>query len=175
MYIVTKENEKEKLKLQTNKIIDEINSCSDVTRRKELLEKVSSSNDPVLIREALTKIILSDSDKEKLLNSLRSKSDSAYFTQQLLYLYFKDAESLISSFGSANNFYDYILSDKYLDKDNIPKEVLDSIDFSAKDESNNQMIVTRTMINQHILPHASDDKLPVVDVHYNSAKSYKRK
>ncbi len=170
MYDNKKENEKE---LSRKVFIYEINKCNNNEQKAMLLDKVIASDDPVLIREVLTKTTLSASDNDKVLKAFLSKKDSAYFTQQMVYLYFKDSESLTTSFGSSNNFRDYVLSDTYLDRENIPKDFLDSVDATAKSESNNMMIITRTMIEQHLLSHANEEKLPVVDLHYNPNKSYR--
>lgn len=167
------EHKKEKSKLMREEIINEISNCNNDEQKTILLDKVVASDDPVLIREVLTETTLSEADNDKILKALLSKKNSEYFTQQMVYLYFKDSESLVNSFGSSNNFRDYILSDTYLDMENIPKEFLDSVEAIAKNESNNMMIITRTMIEQHLLPYANDDKLPVVDLHYNPNKSYK--
>ncbi len=169
------EHKKEKLEFQRKEMIDKINNCNDVTRKNELLEEVRNSNDPILIREVLTEVTLSDSGKETLLKVFCSKTNSAYFTQQLIYLYTKDSESLISSFGSINKFRDYISSDKYLDTDNIPQEFLDALNSIAKKESDNMMILTRTKIKQGLLPYASDDKLPVTNIPYDPTKTYRSK
>lgn len=167
------EHKKEKSELMREKIINEINDCDNDEQKAMLLDKAIASDDPVLIREVLTKTTLSETENDKVLKAFLSKNDSEYFTQQIVYLYFKDAESLAASFGSSNNFRDYVLSDTYLDIENIPKDFLDSVEAIAKSESNSMMIITRTMIEQHILPHINEEKIPVVNLHYNSNKSYR--